>query len=56
MTIKDTPGQGGITIETTDGMKMVMDTSGIEINNNGSMTIKLTQASVSVNDGALEVV
>jgi len=56
MTINDTPQQGGITIETTDGMKIVMDVSGIELNNNGSMTIKLTHASVSVNDGALEVV
>jgi len=56
ITIKDTQGQGSITIETSDGMKLVMDVSGIELNNNGSMTIKLTQASVSVNDGALEVV
>jgi len=56
ITIKDTKGQGGITIETTGGMKIVMDSSGIELNNNGSMKIKITQASVSVNDGDLEVV
>lgn len=37
------------------GLKIVMDSSGIEINNNDSNTIKLTQTSVSVNDGALEV-
>ena len=56
ITFDDTPGVGGITIETQNGLKIKMDVSGIELNNNGTMTIKLTPASVSVNDGALEVI
>lgn len=48
---------GGEKIEITDknGGKIVMDQSGIEISK-GSQKIKLTQSSVTVNDGALEVV
>jgi uncharacterized protein involved in type VI secretion and phage assembly len=55
ITLDDTPGVGGITIETTSGLKIVMNMSGIELSN-GSAKIKLTPASVSVNDGALEVI
>ncbi len=36
-------------------LKMVFDVSGIEINN-GAAKVKLTPVSVSVNDGALEVI
>ncbi len=53
--LDDLPGAGGITIETTTGLKVVMDVSGIELSN-GSAIIKLTPASVSVNNGALEVI
>jgi uncharacterized protein involved in type VI secretion and phage assembly len=53
--ISDLPGIGGITIETTNGLKMVMDITGIELSN-GAASVKLTPASVSVNNGALEVI
>lgn len=52
--LDDTPGIGGVTIETTNGLKIVMDVSGIELSNR-AQSIRLTPASVSVNDGALEV-
>lgn len=52
--LDDLPGVGGVTIETTSGLKIVMNVSGIEISN-GASSIKLTPASVSVNNGALEV-
>jgi uncharacterized protein involved in type VI secretion and phage assembly len=55
ITLDDTPGAGGITIETTAGLKIVMNSSGIELSNSSSK-IKLSPASVSVNDGALEVI
>ncbi len=54
ITIDDASGSGGITIETTDGMKIVMNSSGIEING-GQGTIKIDGSQVSINDGALEV-
>lgn len=53
--LDDMQGSGGITIETTSGLKILMNSSGIEISN-GSANIKLTPAGVSVNDGALEVI
>lgn len=56
ITLNDTPGAGGITIETTAGMKVVINAQGIEINNGQGGSIKLTGPQVSVNDGALEVI
>jgi len=53
--LDDTSGSEGVTIETTSGLKIVMDSSGIELSNNSSK-IKLTPSSVSVNDEALEVI
>lgn len=55
ITLNDTPGAGGITIETKDGMKIVINISGIEINDGQGGTIKLTGPQVSVNNGALEI-
>ena len=55
ITINDLPGAGGITIETTTGLKIVMDITGIELSN-GAASVKLTPVSVSINNGALEVV
>jgi len=55
ITINDLPGAGGITIETTAGMKIVIDMTGIEINNGMGGSIKLNGPKVSVNEGALEV-
>jgi uncharacterized protein involved in type VI secretion and phage assembly len=53
--LDDTPGLGGVTIETTSGMKIVLDAQGIEIGN-GTATIKLQGPKVSVNGSALEVI
>lgn len=55
MTINDLPGAGGVTIETTTGMKIVVNTTGIEISNGQGASIKLSGPQVSVNSGALEV-
>lgn len=54
ITLDDTPGSGGITIETSDGKKIVINSAGIEINS-GQGTIKIDGSTVSVNNGALEV-
>ncbi len=54
ITIDDSDSDSSITIETTNNLKIVMDTDGIEISN-GGQKITLSSASVSVNDGALEV-
>jgi uncharacterized protein involved in type VI secretion and phage assembly len=54
ITINDSNDESSITIETTNGLKIVMDTNGIEMSN-GSQTITLSAGSVSINDGALEV-
>ena len=53
--LDDTPGAGGLTIETTTGMKIQINTQGIEITNGQSATVKLTGPQVSINNGALEV-
>jgi type VI secretion system (T6SS) baseplate-like injector VgrG len=60
LTFSDIPSGGGLTIEVTPpvvpmALKMVFDASGIQVVN-GSASIKLTPSSVSVNNGALEVI
>jgi uncharacterized protein involved in type VI secretion and phage assembly len=55
ITLDDTPGAGGLTIETTAGMKIVLNAQGIEINNGQGGSIKLTGPKVAINDTALEV-
>ena len=52
--LDDTPVIGGITLETADGAKIVMNSLGVEITN-GKATIKLQGPMVQVNNGALEV-
>jgi Type VI secretion system/phage-baseplate injector OB domain len=42
-------------IETTSGLKIVMDSYEIELSN-GSSIVKLSPVSVSINDGALQVI
>ena len=54
LTFDDTQGSGGVTIETTAGLKIKMDQNGIEISN-GAQKILLSSSSVSGNSGALEV-
>ncbi|HBL27562.1 MAG TPA: baseplate assembly protein, partial [Acidobacteria bacterium] len=58
--LSDVPGGGGLTIEVKPPavaipLSMKFTTAGIEIRN-GKNSIKLTTASVNVNDGALEVI
>jgi uncharacterized protein involved in type VI secretion and phage assembly len=55
ITLNDVTGAGGITIETTAGMKIVMNAMGLEITNGQNASMKLTGPQVSVNGGALEV-
>jgi uncharacterized protein involved in type VI secretion and phage assembly len=53
--VDDTPGIGGITLETSTGAKVAITAIGIEITNGMGATIKLTGPQVSVNNGALDV-
>jgi hypothetical protein len=58
--LDDTPGAGGFTLEVnppavSTPMKLTCTAAGIEISH-AAAKIKLTPASVSVNDGALEVI
>lgn len=58
--LNDLSGAGGLTIEVvppavSTPLKLVFNSSGIELTNGGS-SVKLTAASVSVNNGALEVI
>jgi uncharacterized protein involved in type VI secretion and phage assembly len=55
ITLDDTPGVGGISLETAEGAKFIMNSLGIEIDNGQGASIKLTGPMVSTNDGALEV-
>ncbi len=54
--LDDTPGTGGITLETAGGQKIVMTATGVEITYGPSATIKLGPSGVSVNNGALEII
>lgn len=58
--LDDTPGIGGFTLEVNPPavavpVKLVCNTSGVEITC-GAASVKLTPASVSLNNGALEVI
>ena len=53
--IDDTPGIGGITLETSSGQKIALTALGIEIDNGQGAVIKLSGPQVSVNNGALDV-
>lgn len=56
ITLDDTPGVGGITLETSSGQKIVLSGLGVEIDNGMGGKIAMTGPQVSVNDGALEVI
>jgi uncharacterized protein involved in type VI secretion and phage assembly len=56
ITLDDTPGIGGITLQTSGGQKIVMNAMGIEIDNGMGAKIKMTGPQISVNDGALDVI
>jgi Type VI secretion system/phage-baseplate injector OB domain len=60
VTLSDLPGAGGLKIEVNPPvvatpLKLVFDSTGIELSN-GAASVKLTPATVSVNNGALEVI
>lgn len=55
ITINDTSGAEGILIETKNGMKLEIKTTGIEINNGQGASIQLSGPTVSINGNALEV-
>ncbi|HET7535632.1 MAG TPA: phage baseplate assembly protein V [Candidatus Didemnitutus sp.] len=53
--IDDTPGTGGIILETSGGQKIKLTAQGIEIDNGMGGKISLQGPKVDVNSGALEV-
>ena len=60
LTLSDVPGAGGFTLEVNPPvvatpLKLSFTSSGIEMTN-GAASVKLTPASVSLNNGALEVI
>jgi uncharacterized protein involved in type VI secretion and phage assembly len=55
ITLDDTPGAGGVKIETLTGMKIEISAAGIEISNGQGASIKLEGPQVSINGNALEV-
>ena len=56
ITLDDTPGIGGITLQTSGGQKIAITAMGIEIDDGQGGAIKLMGPQVSINNGALEVV
>lgn len=56
VTLDDTPGVGGITLETSGGQKLVLSPTGVEIDNGMGAKITLTGPQVSINNGALDVI
>ena len=56
ITLDDTPGLGGITLETASGQKITMSATGIEIDNGLGAKISMQGPQINVNNGALEVI
>ena len=54
--LDDTPGVGGITLETSGGQKIKILGTGIEIDNGMGAAMKLTGPQISMNNGALDVI
>jgi uncharacterized protein involved in type VI secretion and phage assembly len=55
VTLSDLPGVGGVTIETADGKKIVINATSIEIDDGAGGSVKLMGPKVSINGTALEV-
>lgn len=55
VTIADGPGSASVTVETQTGMKVTLDTQGIELDNGQGASVKLAGLKVSINGTALEV-
>ena len=56
ITLNDLPGAGGITIETTLGLKITMNAGGIELTTGQGASVKLSGPQISFNNGAMEVI
>jgi uncharacterized protein involved in type VI secretion and phage assembly len=56
ITLDDTPGAGGITLETADGQRIALKQTGIEIDDGQGGAIKIVGPKVSINGNALEVI
>ena len=56
ITLDDSPGVGGILLQTAGGQKISMTSSGIEIDNGYGAIIVLSGNQISFNNGALEVI
>lgn len=54
--LDDTPGLGGITLETATGAKIAITGTGITIDNGMGASITLQGPKVSVNNGGLDVI
>ncbi|HWQ49769.1 MAG TPA: phage baseplate assembly protein V [Methanosarcina sp.] len=55
ITLDDSSGKAKIAIETKAGMKIIIDSNGIEIDDGKNGSIKLSGPKVSINGNALEV-
>jgi uncharacterized protein involved in type VI secretion and phage assembly len=55
ITLDDTPGSGGILLETSSGQKIKLTATSIEIDNGRGATVKLAGPTAKINDQALEV-
>jgi uncharacterized protein involved in type VI secretion and phage assembly len=55
LTLDDTPGSGGIVLQTANGQKLSMTSTGITIDNGQGAKITMETSKVSINDGGLEV-
>jgi uncharacterized protein involved in type VI secretion and phage assembly len=53
--VDDTPGSASVSVETTAGMSIKLDTNGITIDNGQGAKIELTGPKASINGAALEV-
>jgi uncharacterized protein involved in type VI secretion and phage assembly len=51
----DSPGSGGVTLETSGGQRIKLTAAAIEIENGSGATVKLSGPTVKLNDQALEV-
>jgi uncharacterized protein involved in type VI secretion and phage assembly len=49
--LDDTPGTGGITLETSGGQKITMTQTGVEITNGQGASIKLSPTGVEITNG-----
>lgn len=56
ITLDDTPGVGGITLQTATGQKITLNALGIEIDNGMGAAVKLEGPVTTINDDGLQVI